>query len=412
MKKHIPFLGLIVLSGALLVPAKAADTKAVRITVDAGARERVDTPLSVCLKGIALPTGPLMLRETTGGQSAAVPCQIEQESLSWLLSGKTAAGAKRTFEIVPGTPPAGPAVTARKNDKTLELVAGDRKFLRYHFAADPAPAGTSPLFVRSGFIHPLWSPAGQVMTNTRPADHYHHMGLWNAWTSTEFEGRHTDFWNLKEGQGTVRFAKFAGITAGPVFGGFTAIQHHVDLKAPGGEKIVLEEAMNIRVWNPPAGQPNAYVLDILSTQRCASSSPLLLNKYRYGGYGFRAAADWKSPDVLTSEGKNRSNGHSTRSRWCDVFGTTDKGRCGIVFMSNPQNRAHPEPMRIWPKSSKMEDMFFNYCPIQEEAWTLEPGKDHVFRYRLYVYEGQATPELAERLWQDFATPPTITVEKP
>src|SRR5690606_42107088 len=41
---------------------------------------------------------------------------------------------------------------------------------------------------RSGFIHPLWSPKGQVLTRVQPEDHYHHYGIWNPWTQLNYEG--------------------------------------------------------------------------------------------------------------------------------------------------------------------------------------------------------------------------------
>ena len=61
-------------------------------------------------------------------------------------------------------------------------------------------------------------------------------------------------------------------------------------------------------------------------------------------------------------------------------------------MSHPANREHPEPMRIWPDGY----IFFNFCPIQQKEWTLEPGKEYTLRYRLYVYTGTTAPAVAER----------------
>ena len=48
--------------------------------------------------------------------------------------------------------------------------------------------------------------AGRVITGDYPPDHIHHHGVWFAWTKTEFEGRHPDFWNMGDGTGTVEFA--------------------------------------------------------------------------------------------------------------------------------------------------------------------------------------------------------------
>ena len=75
-------------------------------------------------------------------------------------------------------------------------------------------------------------------------------------------------------------------------------------------------------------------------------------------------------------------------------------------MSHPENRAHPEPMRIWPRG----DVFFNFCPIQKEDWVLEPGNDYVLKYRMLIYDGEAGKRDAERFWLGFGDPPKVTVE--
>jgi hypothetical protein len=86
-----------------------------------------------------------------------------------------------------------------------------------------------------------------------------------------------------------------------------------------------------------------------------------------------------------------------------VVGKKGEDWAGVVFMSHPKNHQHPEPMRIWPAGQ----IFFNFTPIQAEDWTLKPGKDYVFRYRLYVHEGKVAMNQAENLWQDYAEPPNV-----
>ena len=42
---------------------------------------------------------------------------------------------------------------------------------------------------------------------------------------------------------------------------------------------------------------------------------------------------------------------------------------------------------------------------------MEPGKDHVFRYRMYVHEGKVNVADAERIWHDYAEPPKVKLER-
>ncbi|MHC4325702.1 MAG: DUF6807 family protein, partial [Planctomycetota bacterium] len=274
----------------------------------------------------------------------------------------------------------------------------------------PAPEGQSKLYDRGGFIHPLWSPSGSVLTDIHPDDHYHHLGIWMPWTKTKFEGKAVDFWNLKSGQGTVRFNRFLSTTEGPVYGGFQAEQDHVALKTSSGEKTVLKEVWDVRVYNIGGPGSGYWLWDFVSSQRCVADSPLLLEEYRYGGFGFRGSADWKGETAayLTSEGKTRKDGHATRARWCDAAGVSDGKWKGVTFFSNPKNFRHPEAMRIWPEFEK--EVFFNWAPVQTGDFEMKPGRDHQFRYRMFVHEGKVDVERTEQLWNDYANPPRIELE--
>jgi hypothetical protein len=408
LTSSIAFFALLL---ALVPQSTSVAEPLAKITVEAGKHTRIDTPVFVALDDIPL-TG-FRLEEIRGSKRSPVIAQIEAGNpprLWWILSGTTEAGSKRVYELVGGLSSIrGPVIDVTRNDSFLEIQTGDSKVLRYNHALVPPPKGADPSYVRSGFIHPLWSPAGAILTNIHPADHIHHMGLWMPWTKTKFEGREVDFWNLGKGEGTVRFVKFVSTASGSVYGSFEAEQEHVALKTSASEKVVLKETWGVRVYNVGGMDKGCWLWDFTSTQRCASSSPLHLLKHRYGGLGFRATEEWKEDNgnYLTSEGKTRKDGHGTRARWCNVFGETSKGPAGILFMSHPQNHQHPEPMRIWPQG----EVFFNFCPIQKADWMLEPGNDYILRYRLYVYDGTVTAEKAESLWQNFANPPEVKLER-
>ena len=388
------------------------------ITVEAGNFTRINTPVSLPLDDISLNVdNELFLEEILKERSVEVPCQIEQgvsPRLWWILSGKTKPGEKRIFRLSEGKTIEGTPVKVRKGSDALQIFVNNQKVLQYFHVPVSPPEGVDSIFARSAFIHPLWSPSGAILTRIQPPDHYHHYGIWNPWTKTNFEGREVDFWNLGKGQGTVRFKGFVSLINGQVYGGFKAIHEHVDFTSPEGEKNAMNEEWDIRVWNL-GGDYGFWMWDFTSKLNCASSSPIILEQYRYAGFGFRATEYWtnKNSGILTSEGKTRKDGDATRARWSNIYGATETGTSGIVFMSHPYNREHPEPMRIWPEDSNggRGDMFFQFCPIRERSWELKPGKDYILRYRMYVYDGTVTPETAERLWQDFANPPKVRVDK-
>jgi hypothetical protein len=142
----------------------------------------------------------------------------------------------------------------------------------------------------------------------------------------------------------------------------------------------------------------------------------MLDAYRYGGgIGFRATEKWHKDNctVLTSEGKTRADADGSNARWCIVEGESDteEGRSGILFMSYPANRMHPEPMRVWPLDANKGrgDMYFEFCPIRHTGWKLEKGTDYSLKYRMIVFDGKLSVDEAEIYWQEFANPPEIIV---
>ena len=406
----VPFL--------LIFTASLAAEPLGTFTVRAGDFTRIDTPVSAPLVGVSEGM-QVRLEEVKGSGRVPVPTQIEPGAtprLWWVLSGTTPAGATRVFELVPGTGPTAAGIDVTTNDEFLQMGKGAANILRYHHAIVPLPPdlGNMPeakrrLYDRSGFIHPLWSPEGTVMTDIHPPDHFHHMGLWMPWTHTQFEGKRVDFWNVGDGTGTVRFAKYLGTTEGPVYGGFQVEQEHVARQTSKGEQVVLKEVWDVRAYDVGGPKPGYWLIDFKSTQRCVADSPLIQEQYRYGGFGYRGARQWKGDTAayLTSEGKTRKDGHATRARWCDTSGKIDAWE-GITFYSHPQNFQHPEPMRIWPEYNN--NIFFNFCPSQATEWEMEPGEDHVFRYRMYVHEGKVDVAVAERVWNDYASPPAVEAE--
>lgn len=421
MQSRLSALLIGTLSLVLAVTAFGAEPLAT-ITIEAGPYARTDTPVSISLATVpqAVQGLPLSLEEVRGDQRVTIPAQIEQgwtPRLHWILAGTLPAGQTRTYELVSGEAKAVRLVKASQDDKVLEISVGDSKVMQYHHAMFPAPKGVAripdsklPLYDHSAFIHPLWSPRGNVLTDINPPDHLHHMGIWMPWTETKFEGKKVDFWNVGDGTGTVRFSRLLSATTGAVYGGFQAEQDHVALKTSKGEQTILKEVWDVRVYNVGGPGQGYWLVDFESTQRCVADQPLIQDEYRYGGLGFRATRQWKGPyaDYLTSEGKSRKDGHASRARWCDAYGKIGDLWEGVTFFSNPKNFRHPEPMRLWPEPDNY--IFFNFCPSQAGSWEMKPGEDHVFRYRWYVHEGKPDVDEIERIWQDYAEPPQVKVE--
>ena len=291
-------------------------------------------------------------------------------------------------------------------DSVLTISSGKQKLLTYQFKTVYPPKGIDTAYKRSGFIHPLYTPHGQILTAIQPPDHYHHYGIWNPWTHTFFEGDTVDFWNLKDRKGTVRFVKFTSQYSGPKHAEYTALHQHVVFKKDGTEKVALNESQTVKVYDPGDNKDH-YIVDITSKMSCASQSPLLIVAYRYGGLGWRATEYWdkNNSEMLTSEGKTRDSTDNTKARWIIVYGALPgNNEGGLVMLSHPSNYNHPEPLRIWDEKANggRGDVFANFAPTKDRDWLLEPGKTYVLKYRLIVFNGKFDKVKAEAAWQSFA----------
>ena len=328
------------------------------------------------------------------------------------MSGATQPYKERNFVLYRAERPDGHEISLKDNRAEMTVVNGSVPVLSYRYTTYPLPPGIDSSFSRSGFIHPLYTPAGDTITRIMPPDHYHHYGLWNPWTKTVFQGRNVDFWNLGQKQGTVRFSGFISRSAGNVFGGFRALHQHVDFSSPSGETFAIDEEWEIRVWN--TGDGNTFMIDFFSVLSPATEDGILLEAYRYGGFGFRATEHWNNLNskILTSEGRTRKDADASRARWCYISGELPNGQGGILFLGHTANRDHPEPLRIWPPDANRGngDVFFNFSPTKENSWRLNFGQSYRLRYRMIVYSGETSAGEAEVWWELFVRPPVAKAE--
>lgn len=283
--------------------------------------------------------------------------------------------------------------------KSLEYKIGNKPVFSFNYQTIYPPLGTDTVYKRSGFIHPLRTMGGEVLTNLSPSDHYHHFGLWYAWTKTTFEGNEIDFWNLNKKQGTVRFRQFNRISDI----GFNATLDHIVYPDSSAEKVAMHEELDIKV-----GQSSlpGYYMDYNTTLKCAGDSPIILEVHRYGGLVIRVREDWNtsSAEMMTSEGLSRSKADGSHARWAYFQGKAGKGDACILILSNPSNLNHPEPLRVWDEKVNLSkgDVMWNFSPTKERPYTLKPGEVLKLSYRIYISDNTINEALAENLWEYYS----------
>lgn len=394
--------------------------KLLQFQVDTGPYDRIDCPVSIKFQpsDYGLTANTIQLIELTKSSNKPLPSQIDTEQadkLWFILNDFTPKNTIRRFAIIKKTNKIKyQQVNLKKINGALQLKFNEKPILNYQYKMTYAPKGVDERYKKSGFIHPLWSPGGEVLTRIQPPDHYHQYGLWGPWTKTHIQNREVDFWNLAKGQGSVLFKNFLNKTQGDVFSGFTAYQEHLDFNATSKNRVAIGEELQVRVWNLQS-KMNIWLVDYNSKIRSPLDEGILFDAYRYGGgIGFRATEKWdkNNTSVLTSKNKDRLTADGSRAKWVIIegFSDTSEGRSGVLFMSFPTNREHPEPMRVWPKDANKGrgDMFFEFCPIRHKEWVIERNKTYSLNYRLVIFDGEMSATKAETYWQNFAYPPIIT----
>src|SRR5687768_8535220 len=144
-----------------------------KVTVSAGPFDRRD-----CVVQFTLPKGTepggYALTDDAGGRT---PVQVGPVGRATFILGELKAGQSRTYTLGEGGG-AGwnklPAVEMSRDGDRLTFSAAGKEILQYQGAKTALPPGYDPAFQRGGYIHPVHSPSGKLVTDDYPPKHMHH----------------------------------------------------------------------------------------------------------------------------------------------------------------------------------------------------------------------------------------------
>ena len=282
---------------------------------------------------------------------------------------------------------AGP-LSVTETDATITILNGDATVLVYNKAPTADAADNDPVYTRSGYIHPIYTPAGKQVTDDYAPDHPHQHGLFFAWTKTSYEGRAPEFWNEKKEAGKIHFEETVELIEEENRAGFIVKQRWEDLKAPEGAKPVLSETWEVTV----SEGPNSYTIGVTSTQKLIGDSPLTIEKYHYGGMAIRGSREWMGEEdalMQTNEGHGRIEGNHTRPQWVKMSGLIDGAPCGVLAIQDPANFRYPQWVRLHPSKP-----YFVFSPMVEEPFTIQPGEAYRSKFRYVVFDGEEPETIA------------------
>ncbi len=275
-----------------------------------------------------------------------------------------------------------------ETDDVILLKRGSKTILQYNKKPTEESSKHEPYYTRSGYIHPLYSPSGKLITGDYAADHKHQHGLFFAWTKTNIEGRPLEFWNQKLKLGTISYSSTEKIIEKEGACGFEVKHLFMETPGSGEAQPVLEET-----WSVVAVDRGEEFFEFVieSVQTCVSESPITVEKYHYGGMAIRGNTQWlanakdeKPPGFLeTSENHDRIEGNHTRPNYVMMHGPVDGDHAGVLVEQDKENFRYPQWVRLHPTKP-----YFVFAPMVEEPFQIKPGSPYKSRYRYVVFDGE------------------------
>jgi hypothetical protein len=291
-----------------------------------------------------------------------------------------------------------------------------------------------PTSLKKPVLYPLRTAKGTLVTRGFPleprkgerVDHPHHVGLW--FNHGDVNG--LDFWNNSDAIPAAQAGKMGTIVHQTV----------VEAKSGAGQGELTVDTE----WHKPDGstllrERTRFVFRADGTSRTidrittltALGERVVFKDNKEGVIGMRVARSLEQPatqpetftdasgrattvkvldntgvtgQYTSSEGLKGDAVWGTRGRWTMLTGTVESEPVTIVMLDHPSNRGFPT---YWHARGYG---LFAANPMGEKIFTegkkelnvaIEPGASLVFRHRIVILAGQATPDAVERQYRAF-----------
>ncbi len=295
-----------------------------------------------------------------------------------------------------------------ETEAALTVLQGEAIVLVYNKQSPPVPKGIDPIYHRSGFLHPVNTPKGKTVTDTFPRDHAHQHGIFSAWVKTSYSEHSIDFWNLAGRTGRVVHERVVSTFQGDGSVGFEVDMIHT-AEAPVSLDI-LRERWKVTVYQPA---DQSYCFDIESKQEAITNTPLVIEKYHYGGMALRGTSRWLSKadrdkngeselvrepsSFINNLGQDRKEGNHVPATWVALSGTLDQESASITVLGHPQNFRAPQPARMHDTKP-----YFCFSPCVTESFEISRVKPLHAKYRYLVTDAPPNPAWIDKHWNELA----------
>lgn len=391
-----------------------------------GAAGRVGAPVFVDIDvrdlfGQEKPPPGLALFEIGGPGGASppprIPVQFERHvpgvrpARLWWLMPEGPAGERR-FRLSSGVggPAARVATVYDYERRRVDLTEGDLRVLRYNHGAVPVPEGTPPHFAasesyeRGDYIHPLYGPYGEELTEDYPRDHPHHRGVWWSWPVTRYRDQVADIWAVVGVWS--RPVQTCDTSVGPVF---ATIQAQNRWEFGKGRLPIAYEQVWIRAFER-TGRSRFVDIELRLQAEAPDVAIGGRPKAGYGGFSLRAAPCQDRQITLHLDPETAS----PRRAWIDYSGRFAGGRglAGVAIFEHVDNPNYPNPLHEYPQCNCVMPAY----PAEREVVlpqmrdvATSKDKPLVLKHRLWIHAGGPDEARLGDVWAAYANPPRVTI---
>ena len=264
-------------------------------------------------------------------------------------------------------------------EETVKVEIDGQLFTEYHYADADRP-----------YFYPVIGPTGQNMTRHWPMkdgdgeeqDHRHQRSLWFA--HGDLNGH--DFWNESVGPKIIQTA--LDVASGPESGVLTTRSNWV---TKDGELVCTDERVHtFRVTQ--AGPVIDFQVTII-----ASHGNVVLGDTKEGTMANRVAPSLRltgevaAGHIVNRDGLRDGDVWSERAKWVDYNGPLSGSNVGIALFDHPDNPRHPTWWHARGYGLCAANPFgissFEDKPEGAGNMLVESGDCAIFRYRVYMHEG-------------------------
>ena len=431
--RKLALICLVVLIGFI---ARAEASAPIVVVTDArGVSARVTAPVSVELDVGSLPGGAaamdrLQLVEVTEGAEspAPVPAQFipdaemgDKGTLWWLMP--PGEKGERRFRLVVGDKPAAAQVVAKYDEarEAVDVTDGLLPVLRYNYGTVPPPPeivdryekqkDPPECYARGHYVHPVFGPDGEELSDDYSLDHPHHRGISWAWPYVYHEGESRNLWAIRMpasgeyGAGGIwaRPAAMHRVVSGPVL---ALIDAECDWKW-GDTKPIVRDRVVIRAFRQ-TGRRRFLDVDIELVALFDDVAIAGQDRAAYGGFNLRTFPDF---DQRRIDMRIDPTHAEPRRAWYHLTGNFPGGNglAGIAMLEHVANPDYPNWPRIEGHSDHLPGAYPRWRSVQP-AWPgdrkveLPKGKPLVLKYRLWIHPGLSDEAALTDVWQSYAQP--------